>query len=64
MHERLVTFTLFLVAVLLGYVIRGGVEHRKLAGWINASCEVKERLVAVDVEARRKGETPFYLHCE
>jgi hypothetical protein len=64
MRERLITLTLFLAAVMLGYVIRGPVNGRQMAYWINGSCEIKQRMVPVPEESRRKGQTDIYIQCE
>jgi hypothetical protein len=72
MKDRLITIGLVAAGVVAGFLMRGPIDKpgtgkinsHQLANWVNGSCEVKQRMVAMDVEARQKGETPFYVHCE
>lgn len=72
MKDRLITIGLVAAGVVAGFLMRGPINrpitgkinNHQLAELVNSSCEVKQRMVAMDVESRRRGETPFYIQCE
>jgi hypothetical protein len=49
--------------VAAGFLMRGPITTKinsyQMANWVNESCEVKQRMVQMDVKARRRVKQPF-----